>query len=227
MHDLASDPDTLAKMLEKAKSENKQLTSPVAKKQIAQRKIAKKVKALKAGKDDADTALATALTRRRKRKSVANKLTELANDADTRVSPHLPELTQREDLIDAITLARDDATKAVTAWDQLLKKVSAAHHEKQCIELMVDFGAYSAFKLDGKVDLDDYIEFVKRNKEWIAHHISLDQIPGSRHNEREIERAADISYRQHRVMKRAGLSSIPVLHENERLELAPTLFGRR
>ena len=87
------------------------------------------------------------------------------------------------------------------------------------LELMIDCGAYSAFKLGGRVDLGHYIEFLKRNEEWIAHHISLDVIPGSRHNEREIKRAADFSYRQHRVMKREGLSPIPVLHETSLLAL--------
>jgi hypothetical protein len=86
------------------------------------------------------------------------------------------------------------------------------------IELMIDSGAYSAFKLGGRVHLGHYIEFLKRNEEWIAHHISFDRIPGYRqNNQREIERAAEISYQQHQVMKREGLSSIPVLHQNEDL----------
>ena len=87
------------------------------------------------------------------------------------------------------------------------------------IELMIDSGAYSQYRLQGEVDIDidRYIAFVRANKEWIAHHISLDVIPRSRDDEREIERAAHISYQQHLMMKRAGLSSIPVLHQNENL----------
>jgi hypothetical protein len=89
------------------------------------------------------------------------------------------------------------------------------------IQLMLDSGAYSAWKQQKKkkapepLDLDEYIEFIKRNQQWISHYVNLDVIPGSRTRD-EVRASAKQSYRNAVLMKRAGLNPMPVFHWGER-----------
>jgi len=78
------------------------------------------------------------------------------------------------------------------------------------IELMLDSGAFSAWSLGRPVDLDKYIEFCVKNKQFIKHIINLDHI-----NPENPEEAAAIGRANFLKMKNAGLDPIPVFHAKE------------
>jgi hypothetical protein len=44
---------------------------------------------------------------------------------------------------------------------------------------MVDSGAYSAFKIGVRLDIEAYIVFAQRNEPFVQHYVSLDRIPGA------------------------------------------------
>jgi len=71
------------------------------------------------------------------------------------------------------------------------------------IPLMIDSGAYSAFYQGGEVDIEEYIDFIKRilvGKPDVVY-ISLDVINNGK-----------ATYKNWQRMKRAGLQPIPVYH---------------
>ena len=46
------------------------------------------------------------------------------------------------------------------------------------MDILLDSGAFSAFNRGERIDLDDYIGFVKANESLIYRCINLDEIPG-------------------------------------------------
>jgi hypothetical protein len=87
-------------------------------------------------------------------------------------------------------------------------------------KILLDCGAYSAWRFGESINLDDYTAFIRRNKHLLDCYVGLDTPPGSegrREWRREYnERAAAQSYRNQQFMKDAGLSPIPVFHQDER-----------
>lgn len=67
--------------------------------------------------------------------------------------------------------------------------------------LMVDSGAFTAYTQDKVIDIDEYIDFLKRNIGHIDHYVALDVIG-----------KGAASYSNYRHMRRAGLDPIPVWH---------------
>ena len=87
------------------------------------------------------------------------------------------------------------------------------------INLMVDSGAYTAWKKYTRLNIHDYIRLILANEPFIPHYFNLDIIPGSpgrRGPPEQIEQAAEESYRNQQLMKAAGLHPIPVFHPGER-----------
>ena len=89
------------------------------------------------------------------------------------------------------------------------------------VNLMLDSGAFSAwFHGDDSLDIKAYIAFVRAHEHLIDTCVSLDVIPGTRgrmdRSPEEIDKSAAASYRNHQIMKDAGLSPIPVFHMGER-----------
>ena len=87
------------------------------------------------------------------------------------------------------------------------------------MDILVDSGAFSAFNLGERIDLDAYIGFVKANKGLIYRCVNLDEIPGDfgirEWRPEKIEAAAAASYANQQKMKEAGLNPIPVFHQDE------------
>jgi hypothetical protein len=86
------------------------------------------------------------------------------------------------------------------------------------VDLMIDSGAFSAFMKGEKVNLADYIAFLKANSQWIRTYVSLDVIPGSPEHpptDRERELAAIRSHANQQEMKAHGLTPLPVFHQGE------------
>lgn len=69
------------------------------------------------------------------------------------------------------------------------------------VRIMLDSGAFSAWKAGGSIDIDDYIGFIEENGAAIDHYINLDVIPDG-----------EASYKNFQYMKRRGLNPIPVFH---------------
>jgi hypothetical protein len=71
------------------------------------------------------------------------------------------------------------------------------------------------------IDVKNYIPFIKCHKHVIDRYASLDVIPGidgrRTADPARLKAAAEESYRNHQIMKDAGLSPIPVIHHDDRL----------
>jgi hypothetical protein len=94
------------------------------------------------------------------------------------------------------------------------------------LRIMVDSGAYSAWRLGRPIELTNYITFLKRHGHQFDCYLTLDLIPGV-YGQRErrpdqVEQAARQSYDNHTKMRQAGLTPIPVVHPNERIEWLQT-----
>jgi hypothetical protein len=89
------------------------------------------------------------------------------------------------------------------------------------MDILLDSGAFSAFNRGEPINLDDYIGFVKANKDLIHRYVNLDVIPGNfgsrEWRPEEIEAKAADSYANHQKMKDAGLNPMPVFHQDEKL----------
>ncbi|HKX35118.1 MAG TPA: hypothetical protein VJM79_00430 [Rhizorhapis sp.] len=93
--------------------------------------------------------------------------------------------------------------------------------EKRKCELMVDSGAFSAWKRGVPVDLDEYIAYLKPYAHLFHSYVNLDVIPGAPDRNAtpdEIEAAAIASHKNLRRMHKAGLDPMPVFHYGERFE---------
>lgn len=82
----------------------------------------------------------------------------------------------------------------------------------------LDSGAYSAWSRGAEIDLDEYIEFIRANIQWIDVYANLDCLagrPGVPTSPQEREAAAAKSWDNYMYMKNAGLDPIPVYHIGE------------
>lgn len=88
------------------------------------------------------------------------------------------------------------------------------------IKLMLDSGAFSAWKRGVPINIDDYIAYIKKNRQWLHTYVNLDVIPGvpgRPPTQTEVEVAAKASYKNLVHMRKAGLGPMPVFHYGERL----------
>jgi hypothetical protein len=88
-------------------------------------------------------------------------------------------------------------------------------------ELMLDSGAYSAWRRGEVIKVEAYIEFAKDFGHLFHSIANLDVIPGEfrqKKTHQEVERSAARSYENLQEMKAAGLSPIPVFHQGERFQ---------
>jgi hypothetical protein len=85
----------------------------------------------------------------------------------------------------------------------------------------LDSGAYSAWRKHRSIECDKYIQFLQRHGHGFDCYFSLDVIPGTGRLEwrsDRIEEAAQQSYANHRRMREAGLTPIPVHHNAEPID---------
>lgn len=89
------------------------------------------------------------------------------------------------------------------------------------VRLLLDSGAYSAWRKGAHIDIKDYIAYCVERKHLIHKAVNLDEIPGNFNSHyttsAEVEESAKRSYANQQRMKEAGLSPIPVYHQGERL----------
>jgi hypothetical protein len=89
---------------------------------------------------------------------------------------------------------------------------------KPLIKVMLDSGAYSAWRQSGTIAIEDYIRFVRDVEPYLDSYVNLDVIPGELGRPRtwqDTETAAAQSYRNLQIMKDAGLKPLPVFHAGE------------
>lgn len=72
------------------------------------------------------------------------------------------------------------------------------------VGIFLDSGAFSAWKQGKEIDLQEYINFIKENKEWITHYTCLDVI-----------RNPEQTWLNQLEMIRQGLNPIVVFHKKE------------
>lgn len=78
------------------------------------------------------------------------------------------------------------------------------------VDLLLDSGAFSAWRLGKPVVLADYCKYVKKNLDWVGRYVSLDVIsPG------DPETAARASFKNYEYMRAEGLAPMPVFHPGE------------
>jgi hypothetical protein len=87
------------------------------------------------------------------------------------------------------------------------------------VSVMIDSGAYTAWKLGREVSLDRYCDFLVANRELIWSYVALDVIPskpGEAYSWSEYDSAAARSFENYQYMRKRGLDPVPVCHQGER-----------
>lgn len=87
------------------------------------------------------------------------------------------------------------------------------------ISVMLDSGAYSAWFHGAPIELDAYIDYIKRHRRLFNSIVALDMIPGENRKvaktQAAIEMAARVSHDNFTKMRKAGIEAIPVFHQGE------------
>ena len=76
------------------------------------------------------------------------------------------------------------------------------------IDLFLDSGAFSAFTQGIKIDIQEYISFIKEHKDAISVYANLDVIGKNKDSARR-------TYQNQKIMEKAGLNPLPVFHLHE------------
>jgi len=82
----------------------------------------------------------------------------------------------------------------------------------------MDSGVFGAWSRNLTLDLKTYIAFLKRYEQDLFCYATMDQIPGRPQVARvpsDVTKSAEVGYRNHQVMKDAGLKPIPIFHQGE------------
>lgn len=85
-------------------------------------------------------------------------------------------------------------------------------------KIMLDSGAFTAWTQNEKIDIDDYIDYINRNKKNIHTYFNLDVIPGKPGQKRTpeiVEASAKASYANLQIMRKRKMNPIPVFHQLE------------
>lgn len=89
------------------------------------------------------------------------------------------------------------------------------------VKLLLDSGAFSAWTRNRKINLQEYIDYIKAHKKFIWKYVNLDVIPGrlgQPRSSREVELSAQASYDNLKKMQAQGLRPLPVFHQGENFE---------
>jgi len=84
------------------------------------------------------------------------------------------------------------------------------------VELFLDSGAFSAWSRGVKIDIEEYISFIKKHSDVISIYANLDVIGGD--SGVPGEETARRTLENQRIMEKAGLSPLPVFHYGEPYE---------
>lgn len=87
-------------------------------------------------------------------------------------------------------------------------------NDENKVDLFLDSGAFSAWTQGIEINIQDYIEFIKKYKDEIDLYANLDVISFSP-NPSDKEEAARKTLENQKIMESAGLSPLPVFHVGE------------
>lgn len=110
--------------------------------------------------------------------------------------------------------------KLPSSQRQRLSPLSIEHTENINCEIMFDSGAFTAWTKKENINIDDYIAYIKKYKEYFTYYINLDVIPGEFGripSEIEIRKSAQQSWDNLCYIEKQGLTPIPVFHQGEDL----------
>lgn len=82
--------------------------------------------------------------------------------------------------------------------------------------VLLDSGAFSAFRQNRRIDVLTYIDFIHANGHLFNEYANLDVIPGKGSGHDAGEHAAKASWANLELMRRVGLDPMPVYHAGER-----------
>lgn len=88
------------------------------------------------------------------------------------------------------------------------------------VDLIMDSGAYSCWKKQESLTVDEYGEFLLANASWIDHAVNLDVIPGSWGrvpSPNEVEQSAEVGWKNFKRLRKQGINTMPVFHQGERI----------
>ncbi len=81
------------------------------------------------------------------------------------------------------------------------------------IQIVMDSGAYSAWRLGKPINLEEYCDFLLENLQWIEHYVGLDVI-----NPQDPEAAAAQGFANLQYMLKRGLKPVHVYHPGEDID---------
>lgn len=93
--------------------------------------------------------------------------------------------------------------------------------------LMIDSGAFSAWRRGAVIDIDQYADFLHQNIELIDYYVNLDVIPGEFGrvpSQAEVDASANASWENFLHLRGRGLESIPVFHQGEDFKWLETML---
>ena len=100
---------------------------------------------------------------------------------------------------------------------------------KPVVNLMIDSGAYTAWRSGNPIDLSKYAEYLQRVGSEVYSYINLDVIPGERGDKHpsasQVEECAKQSWRNYIKLKKLGLNPMPVFHRGERIYWLEKILG--
>lgn len=91
---------------------------------------------------------------------------------------------------------------------------------KNRVNLMLDSGAFSAWKKGRPIDLRRYIRFIEKHRECFATIVNLDVIPGEPGivpSPQRIKEAARQGWANFQTLRKAGIESLPIYHQGEKV----------
>lgn len=86
------------------------------------------------------------------------------------------------------------------------------------VKLFLDSGVFGSWQRGEELDLKAYIQFVKRFDHLLFTYATMDMIPGRpgvARTRQDVDASAETGYRNHQVLKDAGLKPIPIFHQGE------------
>lgn len=101
-----------------------------------------------------------------------------------------------------------------------MRRSSTIDQGKPAIRVMMDSGAFSAWVSGVVINFDDYVDYLKLNREYFHLMVGLDVIPGKKKSMSGVTPAmlketAEGSYANFVKMRKAGIEAIPVFHQGE------------
>jgi len=96
------------------------------------------------------------------------------------------------------------------------------------VNLMLDSGAFSAWRQQKPINLKEYAKYLEHNYDIVDTAINLDVIPGEWGKTRtlvEVDYAAEQGFKNFLQLKNCGFDTVPVFHQGERLYWLEKMLG--